>query len=475
MSNFSFRSLLRDFTGSSVLHLAPRFASTLLVLAIGRLAGPVESGTFSLGLTYLLLSTTFFKGLDDYVTREISGDSEYAQRYLKSILTIRVLLSVVLYIGICAVVNMLGYSKSTTEVVLIMALSLIPDGITYTLQSVFIGFRRFWYPTLVITVGGLIRFVAGLSIVRVEGKLQVVSLMWLFVSIMTMIVMWIAVRDYANSRNPSRWLDKAFISQYWRTGAVFIGITVLTGMESQVDAILLSIFHSESEIGWYRGATTVISSLVTVSQAYRLVVYPHMAKYVKNAPAKLQDLYQRSLHYLIITVMPMVAGLLIIAPKLVHLIWGRDFVPTTPILQLLAPTLIFVFLNVPNSRVLLVHNCQGQLLRYLSISLGTNILINLLLIPYLGGKGSAIARLVSSCVFFALNYLYARRYVRSQNIVPILSHSLAATIIMVLVLSLVMGNSILSIVILGVGVYSMVLLLFGWVWRLSYVRDWIHT
>ena len=163
----------------------------------------------------------------------------------------------------------------------------------------------------------------------------------------------------------------------------------------------------ESEVGWYGAATTIVFTLAMVPQGYRLAIYPLMAHYAEDRQ-KLVRLYESSLRYLGTLVLPMIAGIELLAPSIIELVFSSDFVPSITILRTLAPVLFFIFLNVPNVRMMFVHNRQSWVTGMLLGSMTINIILNLGLIPKLGPLGSAWARVCSSLVFFTTNILVLR-------------------------------------------------------------------
>jgi len=70
--------------------------------------------------------------------------------------------------------------------------------------------------------------------------------------------------------------------------------------------------------------------------------------------------------------------------------------------------IVFLFLNVPHSRLALIYNRQRDAAILLSITTGLNLVLNLVLIPRAGILGAAVARLLSSLALFLVFYVYAQ-------------------------------------------------------------------
>jgi O-antigen/teichoic acid export membrane protein len=458
----TFLELIRDSLYSIVFHLAPRVANVILLILISRAAGPAEAGVFVLATTYLLIFTTIMRGMDDLIVRQVARTPGEAARYLTSYLLLRAVLALLFY-GLLAAVARFGfnYAASTMTPVLILGLCLLPDSLTFVAQAVLLGQRRFAAPANILAIISLLRVVGGGAILLVGGSLEQIAWFWVAASLLGMAAMlWPASHGLGGLRW-SDWFDLQPVLRHWRAIAAFVAITTMAALEAQTDTLLLSGFHGESEVGWYGAATTIAYSLVMFAQAYRFAVYPLMVRYALDAPEELRRLYESSVRYLGMLALPMVAGLIVLAPELVRLIFGSAFAPTIPALQIISLTLLFTFLNEPNNRIMLVHDRQNLLSLFLLLATAVNIGLNLLLTPSLGPVGAASARVASTLAFFLLNQYYVSRFLTQTNIARILSLPTLAAVVMVVSLQPIRAWSMFITIGVGVFVYVAVLRLIG--------------
>ena len=454
--------LARDSFFSIIVRLSPRFANVLLFILIGRLAGPAEAGVFTLATTYLVIFTTVARGLDDLVVRQVSREPDLAPRYLTNFLALRLGLSLFLYCVLLFVVLVaFDYAASTAIPTLILALSVVPDSLTYVAEAILLGQRRFSVPAIVHTSVGFFKLIGGGLVLAAEGELQQIAWLWVTGSSLGMIALLSIAARSVGGIQWSDWIDWVPLTRNWSTTSSFLLITTMMTLEGQLDTVLLSALHGEAEVGWYGAATTVVSSLVMLSQGYRLAVYPLMTRYALQSPEKLARFYERSVRYLGTLVLPMVAGIVLLSPQIVFLVFGPQFHPTGRVLEILIFSLAFIFLNVPDSRMMLVYDRQDRVFLFLLSSVTINVVLNLVLDPTYGALGAAGARLCSSSIFFLLNYLYVVRFLARSNPLRLLSRPVLATLIMAVVVWLARAWPLPVSISLGIATYTGTLWLLG--------------
>ena len=198
-----------------------------------------------------------------------------------------------------------------------------------------------------------------------------------------------------------------------------------------------------------------------LSQAYRMSVYPLMTRYAMHSPEMLARLFQRSIHYLGVLVFPIVAGIILLSDKTISLIFGSGFQASTVVLRILVLILPSIFLNVPNSRMMLVHDRQNLSLLFLLLGFILNVLLNLALDPIWGASGAAIARLSSTFLYFGLNSLFVVRHLNQANALRSLIKPVFATLVMSVIVWLARDWSLLLSICVGITTYSIALLLIG--------------
>jgi len=109
---------------------------------------------------------------------------------------------------------------------------------------------------------------------------------------------------------------------------------------------------------------------------------------------------------------PIMFGGYVLATPLILALYGEEFLPAAPSLQLLFLSLMFLFLNYPLSSLLGAINKQKVNMYFMGVAAFISILANILLIPTYGGVGSAFALFISLALLFMAYITYLHYAIR---------------------------------------------------------------
>lgn len=464
--------LLRNSSLSFVLNLVTKISNVAVFILIARRAGSELAGIFSLATTYIAAFSALTWGLDELMVRQVARDRSTSARYLSSFLKLRLILSVGLY-GILAAIARYGmrYPLYTSLTIMVMGLSMVFDSIGNVGQAVLNAHEQFATPLLAASVAAIVKLAGALVALWRGNDLVRIGWTWCAGSCMGTWIMLIAARKIAGKLFSNDRSEYHFWKQHLSLALPFLTIGFLLTLEYQTDVLILSYIRGEADVGWYMAAMTIVYALLLLPQAYRVAVYPLMVRYRQSAPDKLARLYKTSFVYLAAAALPMTVGLNLLAPRIVNLIYGPAFENAIIPLQIIAWSLIFNFLHVPNSRLMLATEQQRQLSVFLIGSLTINIVLNLILDRWWGVIGAAVARLCSTLAFFLPSCFSAMRSVRPHHTLSAVARSALAVGVMALVVWKI-RHMPLGIVI-GIGIVSYLLAFLSFGGLLSEERQWL--
>jgi O-antigen/teichoic acid export membrane protein len=179
-----------------------------------------------------------------------------------------------------------------------------------------------------------------------------------------------------------------------------------------------------------------------------------MARAYKEKPAQLGAIYRQSHQYLLLIVLPIAAGITLLAGPIVRLVYGDNFEATIPALQIMIWAVVFAFTNVPNARLILVHNRQQAAGWMTGISMVVNVVLNLLLIPRYGIVGAAVSRTIATAVLFVQLYGFSQITLKMESVLGLAVRPLLATLIMTAVVWPIRHLPLLWPIMTGIIVYG---------------------
>lgn len=435
-------------------NLLSKVANVFTFILVARASGTADAGIFSLAITYLLIFTAITWGLDELMIRQIARDRSTASQYFFSFLALRLLLAILLYI-LFAVIVLVGieYDPSTAAPILILCLSLIPDSLGYVGQGVLAAHENLKAPFIASLVSSSIKLTGVVVSLIADLGLIGIGWAWFLGSCIGAIIVLLAAYRQAGSSSTFQWMNKGFWLERLKLALPFLSIGILITLEYQLDVVILSATVGETEVGLYGAATTILFSLVLIPQAFRVAIYPLMTRYHYSEPSKLVHLYRASFFFLGALALPIAVGITILSEPIVLLIFGEAFTGAIQPLRIIIWSILFLYLNVPNSRLMLVHDRQLLLSTLLTFTMVLNILLNLLLNPTLGAVGAASARLISAIAFFIPSYLYVIKFLIPYNVIKDLTRSLIAVLLMSVIVWVLRDQPLWYPILIGAATY----------------------
>jgi O-antigen/teichoic acid export membrane protein len=256
-------------------------------------------------------------------------------------------------------------------------------------------------------------------------------------------------------------LERRFSLDQLRQTPGFFAIHLFSVLDYQTDAFLISLLLTETDLGYYSAALTITLAISLMTFAIRAAIYPVMARYAQGAPDKLALLHVKANQYLIALALPIAAAICLLAEPIIRLLYGEAFAPAVPVLQVSIWAAVFLLVNVPNARLLLVEHHQSAAARLTGLSMTVNIVANLLLIPAFGIVGAALARVIASGVFFLSIHLFVRANILRSRFWPLLPRPLLATALMGLAMWPLRDWPLVAPLAAGAAVYAAAALLLG--------------
>lgn len=188
---------------------------------------------------------------------------------------------------------------------------------------------------------------------------------------------------------------------------------VLSGLvlmiQARIDQVMLGEMVGDQEVGYYSAALRLVEAAAFGAIMISQSLLPAIVRAKEESEARYQSLlldYYR-LHFLVSLFIGV--PLALFGNILIVLLLGADYAPAGVLLTLMSARLFFTHMGVARTAFMLNENLLGFSLLTMFIGTVSNILLNLVLIPFYQGEGAVLATLVSFFITtFALDLIYLK-------------------------------------------------------------------
>jgi O-antigen/teichoic acid export membrane protein len=460
--------VIRNSVFSFVASIVTKVVNTLVFILIARRLTVNDVGVYSLALTYSIIFVQIASwGLDQLLIREVARHREEAGRYLVNFALMRLLFSLLVYILLALIVVLvIRYERVTACVLLLVGVTIVFDSVSNICQAVFIAFERLVYITYGSLVMSLFKLGATWAGLRGTGGLTLLAGIIVGASLAGMLfnlgAVWRRfVGEELSENRAGKQIDLSAWPIWLYQAFPFTFVVLFYTLDYQLDVVLLSVWRGEEAVGLYGAATTVLFVLLFIPQAFREATFPIMSRLYSSNPKALRQLYSASARWLLAIALPIALGTTLIADDLMPLLYKEAFRESGRVLQITIWSILFLFLNVPNGRLMIVAGKQREVAWFAIISMSTNLLLNVILIPSQSYIGTALARLASAALFFSLIYIYTYRHLMRFNLLTILPRPAIAAAVMGVVVEISTSLPLLVVIAMGATSYVLTLWLVG--------------
>jgi O-antigen/teichoic acid export membrane protein len=151
----------------------------------------------------------------------------------------------------------------------------------------------------------------------------------------------------------------------------------------------------EREVGLYASAVKLSEIWLFVPMAIRTTFFPTIVRSKHLSPTEYHLRIQRLLNLMVLLSYGVAIPTTVLAPFIIRFFYGAEFSDAAPMLAILMWSGVWSSMGILRSAVIQSENRQILTLQASILGAVSNVILNLVLIPPLGGLGSAIATNVS--------------------------------------------------------------------------------
>lgn len=408
----SIKKIARNIGISGISQIFASILTFILLIFAARYLGEAQFGIYSFALAFTSLFIIFTDfGISQLIIREVARNKDKTNEYITNAQLIKIIFSFFTFGVIALVINLMRYPQDVINVVYIFAIYIILTSFAQAFMSIFQAYERIEYIAITVLVEKIIILSIGLLVLNIGYGLLGISYVYLLASITSIIICLIITFK----KFEPRLRIKITIWKKLTKLSLPFGLNTLFGMLFfNIDAVLLSILISSVAVGIYSAAYNPLLALsMIISGMFVTAIYPVMSRFFLSSKNSLNTITTLSSKYLMIIGLPIAVGCLLLADRIIIILYGGQFSSSIIVFQILA---LFIPIRLISSVTgTLLTSINKQTLRTFSVFLSAilNIILNLLLIPYFSYVGASIATVLSEIfLYFAFIYFINKHFTK---------------------------------------------------------------
>jgi len=365
-------------------------------------------GLYSVALAYFSLFASFSDiGLSRYLIREGAKDHNELNRLLTTTILLRLVLVLILLFGALILLRNFDPDPFRLHLSMLAMLAVIPQAIALTFDGALIAIQKIKLSSLGVLLLSLLTTALGFYFVN-NGYGETGALSALIVAeiLYAIIMCYLLIKSgvhFPYTHGLFHNLKNIFL------GSIPYGILGVMGLiYFKVDTLLLSYLRGSYETGLYSAAYRFLEALVFIPSAVATAAFPVLSRLHEVDNSQVKKIYLSSVKALGGLSIIITLGYIFLLPYLITY-FLPEYQDSVQVIQILALTIPFMFIHVPAAVVLLTSDKFLKPVIILSLlTVGFNVIANLLLIPTYGIYAAAwitvASEILSFTVFFLLLY-----------------------------------------------------------------------
>jgi O-antigen/teichoic acid export membrane protein len=430
--------------------------SFFLGIFIARNLGDVGLGKYSFAYTFVFFFAIFLDlGYNMLLIRDVSRDKSKVNKYVSNLLSFRVICALIVFVFVVMTINLMGYPSDTKNLVYLFAIYILLDSFSTIYKVTFRAFERMEYEAVITISSNILRVSLALIVIFLGYGLLLIGLVFIFSSIFDLFISTIICeKRFVKSRTE---FDLSFFKNSIKIALPLVTISLFTTVFVSADTVMLSILKGDAVVGWYNAAYNLVLGLRIIPQLFVSALFPTLSYYYVSSRKSLKIVYEKYFRYLLMLGLPIAMGATLLSENIILLIYGSNFANSIIALQILSWDILLIFLYTILGCFLVAIDRQNEMAIAIVVTAIVNVVINIVLIPYLSYVGAAVATIAAETILFGIYFYLISKYIHFLPVHKMLVKPLIALVFMTLFILFFNWLGFFIIVIVSIIVYFFIL------------------
>lgn len=441
--------------------IATNIFSFVALLYIANYLGLENFGiyTYAFAFTYLF-SFIPDMGVHQILVREAAKEPEKAGKLIGNGTILQICLSVVALLLAFVIITLINFPPSTKNALYIASLGLLISG-TGAYGIIYEVKLKMEYSLLFNLANRIVFLILIFLAISNHWGLTFLILATVSATLTHNLLMILYSRKLVKV---SFDIDFPLIKRLLKESIPIAIASVFTIIYFKIDVIMLGFLRGEAEVGLYSAAYRLTDALIFLPTVLTTSTFPLVSKYYKDSFDSFRFAYSRTFKYLFATGLLIAVLVTFASAKIISLIYKPEFQGSTIALQILIWTTAIMFITTLISTTCVSSGNQQIVSKRAIIAALLNVILNLILIPWIGYVGAGIATVLSTFVAMMFGLLWINKNLLHENLFKeTISPLMAAAIVSLLIFLLRSHVDILLLCFVSVPLYLAILYITGWV------------
>ncbi len=407
-------SVWRKITFNTLIAIGARaidtFFALILVTLLTRYLGKTGYGYYATVLAYLQIFVSLINlGLYNIFLRDIGKPKTDESNIASNIFSLRLFGAFLILPIALLVVSFLPYPPMLQLGIYIASLATLFLSLYQVLVPIFQKHLKIAYVSFA-ELAGRIAYLSLAALLLMQFHTGFIPIIWAMVlsSLINFLLVFYFAKRFVSIKVRIDW-------KKWRKTlreSLPIGASVIfTLIYFRIDTVMLSLMKAPQDVGIYSLAYKILENLIFLPAILVGFTVPLLSRYFLENKRQFKQTFQVTLNFLLLLLIPLVTGLVIIALPIVHLLGGKAFSASAPVLKILAIAIGFIFLgNLYGQTVIILKKQVWSMWIYCAGAI-LNIAANLYFIPRYSYMGAAFTTVITE--FFITSMLI---FIVTQNL-----------------------------------------------------------
>ncbi|MBM3281258.1 MAG: flippase [Candidatus Harrisonbacteria bacterium] len=439
--------ILQNTAWLSVSEGVGRALRAILVIASARILGADDWGAlaYTLGVSALITLMADF-GMGAVITRELSksdGDKKVFREKLAAAFWLRTISLLLFFFLLFTWLSFFSKVTLTPAIIFLTGLLFAGD----SLRGFFIAINR---ATERMEREALINIVTQVSITAL-GIIALFTFpnilfqagVYALGSILGAVLAFFTVRGFFSSFfSDFQWqVMKGIVQSAWP----FALLSILTGLNLNIDILMLSYMRSVADIGYYSVAQKIVLFLGVLPTLVASAAFPSLSRLAGKDKEEFGRVVTRAIKMVVLVGLPIAIGGIVVGYELIEILFGPSYQAATTAFRILLLSLFISYPITIINNALFAYDRQRDFINYAVIGVTSNLAFNFLLIPTFGIAGAAASTVITQFISNTFAYF------RLKNINPFF---LRKELTAIIYSALIMGGVTYLMNIFGANVYA---------------------